>query len=131
MASKIIAGMVSAAFVLTLLGWTLRAEEQQQQASFQLSDDHQVDGVVLKAGKYLLIHRSHEAAQAGEACMLFYQPPTRQEKNVVAQLHCRPSSGTQARDFTMKTLRQPDGTRRIQSVQFAGSSDVHELVSAN
>ena len=129
MTKKAIVGMISTLFVLALLGWTLHAKGGQQQAAFDLSQDHKVDGVVLKAGKYLLVHQSHDAEHVGDACMFFYQPPRSAERNAVAKLHCRVSSGAEAKGFTIRTLPQPDGTLQLKSVQFAGSRDIHELVS--
>ena len=131
MTSKVIAGMISALFVLALLGWTLHAKGGQQQATFDLSRDHQVDGVVLKAGKYLLVHQSHDAEHVGDACMFFYQPPRSAERNSVAKLHCRVSSGAEVKGFTRRALPLPDGTLQLKSVQFAGSREVHELMAVN
>ena len=129
MTNKAIVGMITAVFMLALLGWTLHAAGGQQQAAFDLIKDHKVDGVVLKAGKYLLVHQSHDAENAGDACMFFYQPPRSAERNAVAKLHCRVSSGTEAKGFTMRTTPLPDGTLQLKSVQFAGSRDIHALVS--
>ncbi|MBI4442094.1 MAG: hypothetical protein HY649_01820 [Acidobacteria bacterium] len=131
MTKKAIVSVISAVFMLALLGWTLHAASARQEAAFDLSKDHKVDGVVLKAGKYLLVHQSHDAEHVGDACMFFYQPPRSSERNAVAKLHCRVSSGAEAKGFTMRTTPLPDGTLQLKSVQFSGSREIHELVPVN
>jgi hypothetical protein len=46
-----------------------------------------------------------------------------------AQAHCYPTKGPLANAFTLDSELQSDGNWRIRSIQFAGSTDVHQLES--
>ena len=127
MTRKVIFGGLAAVFALALLGWNLQAAAKQQKAEFTLRQDHAVNGTLLKAGKYLLVHEVHAGEHVGDACMFFYSPASAQQKNEVARLRCNIIPGESAQGFVLKTLLQPDGSARIQSVQFPGSKEVHEL----
>ena len=122
---------VSGIFALAVLTVSLLGAAKSQKVEINLMDDLKAGGVTLKAGKYLIIHQEHEAIKAGEACLFFYHPPSRSEKNEVAKFRCRSVSGEPTKEFTMRKLGQPDGTLVLQSLQFPGSRDIHELASAN
>lgn len=117
---------------LLVLSLSLLAAAKEQQATTELMVDHQIDGVVLKAGKYLIVHREHAAGHAaGEACFFFYHPAGRAQKNEVARFRCNVVSGEPAEGLALRTSLQPGGGERLRSVQFAGSRDIHELVPVN
>ena len=122
---------VSGIFALAVLTVSLLGAAKSQKVEINLMDDLKAGGVTLKAGKYLIIHQEHEAIEAGEACLFFYHPPSRSGKNEVAKFRCRPVSGEPTKEFTIRKLGQPDGTLVLLSLQFPGSSEIHELEAAD
>src|SRR3972149_3421500 len=118
-------------FALTVLAVSLLGDAKSQKETINLTEDLKVGGVTLIAGKYLIVHREHETNEAGEACLFFYRPASRSEKNEVAKFHCRPVSGEPTEGCKMRASRQPDGTLVLKSLQFPGSRDIHELESSN
>lgn len=46
-----------------------------------------------------------------------------------AQVHCHPEKAPRANAFTMDSALQSDGSWRIRSIQFAGSTELHRLES--
>ncbi|MBI1955114.1 MAG: hypothetical protein HYS38_01840 [Acidobacteria bacterium] len=118
-------------FAVTLLTLSLLAAGKDQRAVVEFRDNLNAKGVILKAGKYLVVHQEHVASEAGKACLFFYHPPTRSSKNEVAKFHCRIVSGEPTEGFSARTLRQPDGTYALQTLQFPGSREIHELEAAD
>ncbi|MBI4460088.1 MAG: hypothetical protein HY648_08530 [Acidobacteria bacterium] len=117
-------------FALLLLAVSLSGAAKTQKGEYTLMQDLQAAGVTLKAGKYLVVHREHEAAE-GKACLFFYHPATASEKNEVAKFRCKPVESKPMQGFTARESLQPDGKVILQSVQFAGSNEIHQLESAN
>ena len=130
MRSKALFIVVPGIIAMAWLTLSLLAAGKDQRTVVELRDDLMASGVTLKAGKYLIIHQAHEAGEAGKACLFFYSPPSRSEKNEVGKFRCNIVSGEPAKGFEMKTLRQADGTFALQALQFSGSSEIHQLEPA-
>ncbi len=126
MKGKFILWSVPGILLLTLFGWSKIADVAKQKQEIYLSTDAKVGGVVLKPGKYLVVHEHQGAKEGTEPCTFFYKSPFHRSDEV-AKVRCRPSEGKEVSGFTMKVLAQPDGTSLIQSVQFAGSTEIHVL----
>ncbi|MBI4463242.1 MAG: hypothetical protein HY647_00930 [Acidobacteria bacterium] len=131
MRSKALFIGVPGIIALTWLTLSLLAAGKDQRTIVNLREDLNAAGVTLKAGKYLVIHQDHEAGEMGKACLFFYSPPSRSDKNEVGKFRCKIVSGEPAKGFVMKTFRQADGTFTLQALQFPDSREVHELEPAN
>jgi hypothetical protein len=117
---------IAGAMLLAVAGWNLLADAPEQRVEVFLRDGYKVGGVPLKAGKYIVIHKN-VADHEGEACTFFYRAPYRSEKDIVAKAHCQPVQGAVAKEFTLRSTTQPDGSSVVHSIQFAGSTEIHNL----
>jgi hypothetical protein len=117
---------IAGVLLIGMASWNLLAAAKEQRAEVSIGRGYVVSGVKLPEGKYVVIHKDIDM-KTGEACTFFYRAPYRADKEPVAKIHCVPTQGAVAKDFTMKSLTQPDGSSTIQSIQFGGSSEIHGL----
>lgn len=128
MKHKFIVGGIAGVLLLGIVGWNLLAGAREQRQEVYLGHGYTVGGVTLKAGKYLVIHRP-EAEEAGQECTYFYRMPYHSDKDAVVKLRCTPGQAAAVKEFTLKSTSQPDGTSVVKSIQFPGTTDVHNLGS--
>lgn len=122
-------GVVGILFV-GIVGWNLLADsmaQKDQKAEVAIESGYTLGGVQLKAGNYLVVHKPDAMMEAGKECTFFYRIPHVSEKDAVVKLRCTPSQGPVVKDFTISSLRQPDGTYAIKSIQFPGSTEIHNF----
>jgi hypothetical protein len=112
-----------------IAGWSLAGAAKDQRAEFSIARNYVVGGATLNAGKYLVIHK--DAPEEGEACTFFYRLPYSTGKEPAAKVRCTGGQAAAAKNFTMKSVGQPDGSILVRSIQFAGSTDVHNLDSGS
>jgi len=117
---------VMGVLLLAVAGWNLLADPQEQRQQISLDNGFKVGSVLLKAGDYVVIHQS-EKDRVGEECTFFYRVPYYRGKPEAAKVRCQLAQGRPVQEFTMESTKLPDGTRQINSIQFAGSSEIHHL----
>ena len=130
MKRKVVFGGVSGIMLLGIVGWQLLAEARQERQDLTIGEGYKVGDVVLKPGKYVVIHKDQGNKESVEACTFFYRAPYYADKDAVVKLRCRPSEGKRVNEFSMKASQQPDGTALVQSIQFRGSTEIHNLEPA-
>ena len=120
--------------LLAVFGWNLRGDAQSEEHAVFLRNQYAVKDVVLEPGNYVVVHRQQGSREGSEPCTFFYKAPRRlvgkvrlSEKNEAAKFRCRRSEGKAAAGFILSTTRQPDGSFSLRSVQFPGSSEIHNL----
>ncbi len=128
MKHKLVLGGVASILLLGMVGWNLLALEKEQRQEIYLGRGYSIGGVELKAGKYMVVHKPQEDA-AGRECTYIYRMPYRSDKDPVVKLRCTPTEGAKVKEFTLKSTSQPDGTSVVKSIQFPGSTEVHNLES--
>jgi hypothetical protein len=87
-----------------------------------------VNGVFLK-GDYLVIHDEARMAK-GENCTYIYEYTGNQQGRLVTSFHCTPIEREQVDNFTIVVAsftQGPPGVRRVTAIQFAGSTEAHQL----
>jgi hypothetical protein len=110
-----------------IAGWNLSAAAgKDQRAEISVGRGYVVGGVKLEEGKYLVLHKDMSAHE-GEACTFFYKMPYRSDKEPVAKMRCTLGQGTEVKEFTLRSVTQPDGTSAVRSIQFPNSSEVHNF----
>ena len=113
--------------LMGLVAWNMIAsEEKEQRQEIYLGHGYSVGGVSLKEGKYIVIHRP-AAEEQGKECTYFYRMPYRSDKEPVVKLRCTPGQSAAVKEFTLKSTSQPDGTSIVKSIQFPGSTEVHQF----
>ena len=120
--------------LLAVFGWNLRGAAQSEKHEVFLRNHYAVRDVVLEPGNYIVVHRHQANHEGSEPCTFFYKVPRRSvgkvrlsEKNEAAKFRCRRSEGKAADGFILSTTRQPDGSFILRSVQFPGSTEIHNL----
>ncbi len=120
--------------LLAVFGWNLQGDTQSEEHVIYLRNQYQVRDVMLEPGNYVVVHRHHGNNGGTEPCTFFYKVPRRlvgkarlSEKNEAAKFRCRPSEGKAADGFILSTTRRPDGSFVLRSVQFPGSTVIHNL----
>ena len=86
--------------------------------------------MALKEGKYIVTH-DDAACMKGEPCTSFFRAPQRGGQVAVAKAHCTMETGAKVESFTLRSISQPDGTSLVKSIQFPGSTEVHNLPSGS
>ena len=87
-----------------------------------------VNGVFLK-GSYLVIHDEARMAK-GENCTYIYEYKENEQGRLVTSFHCTPVERERVSKFTISLapiLQGPAGIRRVTAIQFAGSTEAHQL----
>ena len=125
------------ALMLVMVGWNLLAISQDKQATskeqgvskevVRLGRDHQLGGVTLKPGTYLVIHKELGDKQGVEACTFVYRGTSETEKDLAVKTICRRSTAEAVKQFKIESTRQPDGSLVVHSIQFPASGDVHNF----
>jgi len=124
-----IAGILLAGIVgLNLLADNMT--QKVQKAEIVIESGYTMGGVPLKAGNYLVVHKPEGMMQAGTECTFLYRIPHVSEKDAVVKLRCTPSQGPVVKEFTLSSTHQPDGTYAIRSIQFPGSTEIHNYETA-
>ncbi len=126
MKHKLILVGIASVLLLGVAGWSLLAGSQEQRQEIYLGRGYTVGGVTLKPGNYPVIHRP-EAENEGKECTYFYRMPYQAGKEAAVKLRCTPGEGAKVKEFTLKSVSQPDGTSVVKSIQFPGSTEIHNL----
>lgn len=113
--------------MLVLASWTVIAQIPQDDEIVRLGKDHVLAGVTLKPGTYLIVHKELGDREGQEPCTFVYRGNVPSEKNLAAKAICRRSDGPAVGQFTIVSTRQPDGTLTVRTLQFPGSTDVHNF----
>jgi len=128
LASLTVAGLL----LVGIVGWNLLADsmtQKQQKAEVNIGKGFTLAGVQLKPGNYLVVHKP-DAMAAGTECTFLYRIPRISDKEEVVKLRCTASQGPVVKEFTLTSTRQPDGTYAINTIQFAGSTEIHSYEAA-
>ena len=121
----LIATTMLAALMITIGGFAVhtRAEAKKtERATIEFTQTVKLLNVVLK-GEYLIIH--DEALMAkGEDCTYVYD----RSGNLVVSFHCTPVERPKSDRFRILTRRlDPSGLSEITEIQFAGSTEAHQV----
>jgi len=87
-----------------------------------------VNAVFLR-GSYLVIHDEARMAK-GENCTYIYEYTDKQQGRLVTSFHCTPVERERVSQFTVLLAplgQSPGGIRRVTAIQFAGSTEAHQL----
>lgn len=122
--SNILLG-IAGVLMLAMVGWNLVADLPQSKEIVRLGRDHLLGGVTLKPGTYLVVHKELGDKEGLEACTFVYRGTSASEKDLAVKTICRRSQGPVAKQFTIESSRQPDGMLVVRSLQFPGSTDIH------
>jgi hypothetical protein len=156
---------------LIVVGCDLHADPQEQRNEIFLSHEYIVEGIHLKPGMYVVVHRT-VMDKRNWACTFFYRdsgvqlavdpsPPSpgkagfvesiltatpahskfgmlivpfkilpRLGEYPVASVHCKATKGPVVKAFTLVSTVQPDGSWLMSSIQFRGSTEVHNIVAS-
>jgi len=101
------------------------AGSAEQRSEFSFNTTFKFAGVALKPGNYVVIHREDAMKEESAECTFIYRAPYQKGKQPVAKARCTPVEGKRAKDFVVESTQQPDGTQLINSIQFAGSTVIH------
>ena len=125
---------IAGSLMLVMVGWNLAAISAEKQAApekqkevVRLGRDHQLGGVTLKPGTYLVVHKELGDKQGIEACTFVYRGTSETEKDLAVKTICRRSQAESVKQFKIESTRQPDGSLVVHSIQFPGDSDVHNF----
>jgi len=116
---------IAGVLVLVMVGRNLVADLPQSKEVVRLGRDHTLGGVILKPGTYLVVHKELGGREGTEPCTFVYRGTSVSEKNLMIQAICRRSQGPAVKQFTIESTRQPDGAFLVRSLQFSGSTDIH------
>ena len=116
---------VAGLLLVGIASWTV-ADTSTQKAEVYIGRGYVVAGVALKEGKYIVVH-DDAACQKGEACTSFYKAPQRSGQEAIAKAHCAMEDGSKVDGFTLRSVSGPNGTSAVKSVQFPGSTIIHNL----
>ena len=112
-----------------IASWTV-ADSATQKAEVYIGRGYVVAGVALNEGKYIVTH-DDAACQKGEPCTSFFRAPQRGGQEAVAKAHCAMETGAKVDGFTLRSISGPNGTSQVKSIQFPGSTDIHNLPSGS
>lgn len=127
MSRKAIVLVFSGVMLLGVVAWNVIASgEKEERQEVYLTRGYSVGGVTLKEGKYMVVHKPG-AEEQGNECTYFYKTPYRADKEPIVKLRCTPGTGAAVKEFTLKSVSQPDGTSVVKSVQFPGSTEIHQF----
>jgi hypothetical protein len=99
-----------------------------ERAVVQFTQTVLVNGVFLK-GDYLVIHDEARMAN-GENCTYIYEYTNKEQGRLVTSFHCTPVERERVGEFTILVapiVQSPGGIRRVTAIQFAGSTEAHQL----
>ena len=88
-------------------------------------------GVILQ-GEYMFVH-DDELMMSGNACTYVYKLEAGQPDKLVVSFHCIPTPREQVATFTVRTspVSSESMLYEVQEYQFAGSSEAHQVPSAD
>ena len=112
--------------LLAVVAWNLAASSPEQRQEFSIRSVYRLGEVALNPGNYVVIHSAQKKSE-GLECTLIYKAPYYRGKEPVAKAHCVLLQGAPVQGFTIESTRQADGSQLIHSIQFAGSTEVHNL----
>ena len=116
---------VAATLLVSIASWTV-ADSSTQKAEVYIGRGYVVSGVALKEGKYIVTH-DDAACQKGEPCTAFFKAPQRGGQEALVKVHCAMETGGKAEGFTLHSISGPGGTSTVKSIQFPGSTEIHNL----
>ena len=125
MKAKAILLGVAGLLLVGIASWTV-ADSATQKAEVYIGRGYVVAGIALKEGKYIVTH-DDAACQKGQPCTSFFRAPQRGGQEALAKSHCSMDSAAKVDGFTLRSVGQPDGTSVVKSVQFPGSTVVHNI----
>src|ERR1035437_8114390 len=120
---------VAGLLLVGVASWTV-ADSATQKAEVYIGRGNVVAGVALKEGNYIVIH-DDAACQKGEPCTSFFKAPQRSGQAAVAKAHCSMENGAKVDGFTLRSTAGPNGTSLVKSIQFPGSTVIHNLPSGS
>jgi hypothetical protein len=120
-ATSILALVVTAGFLAT----RANAEtKRQEKATIEFTETVKLMGALLK-GEYLIVHDEDRMSQ-GDACIYLYDSSGK----LVVSFHCTPVERAKAKSFRVVARQnQPYGPKEITEIQFAGSTEAHQVPS--
>jgi hypothetical protein len=100
---------------------------QKEVAFVEFPQQVRLLGVFLK-GSYLIVHDDSRMAQGGD-CLYVYKRENGKPDKLVESYHCTPVARKKADQFTVRMARVSNlvETREIREIQFAGSSEAHQV----
>ena len=112
--------------LLGVVAWNVVADSPEQRQEFSIRSVYKLGEVALTPGNYVVIHRSQKDREGAE-CTFIYRAPYYNGKEPIAKARCTPTQEKAAQGFTIQSMRQSDGSQVMRSIQFAGSTEVHNL----
>ena len=97
----------------------------KETALVDFPDQVKLLGVFLK-GRYLIVH-DHDKMALGEDCTFVYSRKAGQPDRLVVSFHCIPVARNKAEHFTVLTARLSSRVTEVREVQFAGSTEGHQV----
>jgi hypothetical protein len=116
---------IAGLLLVGIASWTV-ADSATQKSEVYIGRGYVVAGVALNEGKYIVTH-DDAACLKGEPCTSFFKAPQRGGQEAVAKAHCAMENGAKVEGFTLRSTSQPDGTSLVKSIQFPGSTVIHNL----
>jgi hypothetical protein len=121
----LIATSILAAMVITIGAFAVHTKaeaKKTERATIEFTQTVKLLNVVLK-GEYLIIH--DEALMAkGEDCTYVYD----RSGKLAVSFHCTPAERPKSDRFRVVTRRlDPSGLREVVEIQFAGSTEAHQV----
>ena len=120
---------VAGLLLVGIASWTV-ADSATQKAEVYIGRGNVVAGVTLKEGKYIVTH-DDAACMKGEPCTSFFKAPQRSGQEAVVKAHCAMENGAKVDGFTLRSTAGPNGTSLVKSIQFPGSTVIHNLPSGS
>jgi hypothetical protein len=126
MVATLMAGVLMIGGVLAASGTVQNRRIESAVVTFD--EPVKLQGVTL-LGKYLFVH--HEGLMArGKPCTSVYSAGGEKDGRFVVSFHCRPVKRNKAEQFKVITSQAlPCDTPVIQEIQFAGSTEGHQVPS--
>lgn len=123
----LIAASMLAALMITIGAFashTNAEPKKNERATIEFTTTVKLLNVVLK-GEYLVVHDEAMMAK-GEACTYIYDKTGK----LVVSFHCTPVERPKSDRFRVVTRRlDPSGLNEITEIQFAGSTEAHQVPS--
>lgn len=98
----------------------------KESAVVEFNDQVKLLDVFLR-GRYLIVH-DHEKMAGGGDCTYIYSLKDGHPDRLLTSFHCNPVARAKAGDFTVRTSRRsPRDVPEVLEIQFAGSSEAHQI----
>jgi hypothetical protein len=126
MKTLVFVSLVLCVLILGSVSWKSAAatDGQKRKAVTEFTRPVTVQGVVLKAGKYLFVH-DDAAMKRGEACSYIYDGDAEVHDKLVTSFHCIHVERAKAKSFVWRTREIAPGVVELIEFQFSGETAAH------